>query len=1495
MPHKGAEMLFMIMERKLFSLLLIVLLINTHFAVFGYAQQFNQQQKNQINANEAINENNIDAFKINFADTIPISAEIPSSTFSCSSSSLSPEEVQKFHDLLATGFQGNSVNAGTEPVKFRDKLDNNSVVIPAIQEEGQKASEIPAVKQELPSEKIAPKEVSYLLNNYYKGGAFAFGLEINDDLRIGQCKDSGKQCYLTEGGQKIRNDGEGMVQDAVNAFDDLKTTLDSDNQGAPTGLSQADKAAIASFLGSSSETKQLTVKKTTRTKNILIQNSVKTDGFSAHNATDCSNGLCTINIYSFFDKHYNSWFSLEMVFTTVGPTLLGKAQKMFNWLGNRGLTINSPLKEIEKKFNLAMYNDDGLLKQFGGIKLSNSRAIEQKHDLQEFFSEYYANKKVLSDGGIQNTLQKWKEKDGLITKVGQDVEKREAAFNLVNQRYDYTSYLNAMSGSAKEAFEASAQASDDVIEYAQKIAKIMHTGDDKLALNFNEFWLNDSASGLRKYAVFNKETNEFVSLAESPRQWDDVLKGFKDSGNFNGLGSKFELSPGGNLRLFQIADDAVALGPPIPIADLELAIASGKYSEAGVRLANGDIIKVSPQTLEIIRNNAPAGGSVQLVKAGWDRANALELSPLDYSKKMLEYMPTRINKAEFGTGQLRSTLVEKGWVSRRNFSLLDQQLSRELSLMKAFLNPKTGATKWLAIPFGYWALKRGFGVEGLSAYQLPDTWYQVEFYTSTDPIFNDAFIDFFSNSGSDQGDLFIRLINKLPYKVLLNEALERFNIAEDVWNKYTKGEIRSKAGNLAVYTSGPNECETCGITVSSPGGENFTASFNSDQPLQSFILEDTPQKEKQNGQTIITYSHHTNIKGNSEDSQPIDLPKAIREKNTCIDKLQEALSLSPQLAKKLGSISGGALAGAESLTYFAFGPEFGMFATLAQQLIIAPKLQDCVDVQEGYYAHFLVPEQSEQKKIESGTEKATQNVSDLVKNGTDKTLELFKGGKVSEEALKPVKESIEKLTGQPTQNKILEAIVKMNGLSTGRMNGIYLFSFWSQGGTDITPTDYKTQGEKNIASADGNNVKIDYENGTISVNGKPIISSPSSQDNVRLASTNTAVPAEEIPNTITKISLPNSEELMFEMSTNSDTIVLNENVLNCLKTGVLAQTGLELKTNNLSEAFGKTLSIITDTHSNIFVQNNSIIAEGLPRKIGTQNAKVQIKLNRKTLLIADDVNDSEIGLMKSIQFKNGFILFKPETNELLIWLKHHEDGIISGNDVTDLKPILTKTTNPLTGCEETAFNLKISGNPDSPFAQSKVDAFNTSLDHFGPYQIFDTETHKYILYTDASCQERLKIINKDTGEIYDQPITSIKQTPDGFEVTTADGKNHAFDFGVDNGQPFIDYNGLREILRSAAGKNGSFYYDPNKGLFYAENAQMLPLNESFKQQGINTKTNPDGSVSSTAGGNPLNINIGTNNQSPISLPSLPENPMLLTLIMAIMIALIVFIQFRIRK
>jgi hypothetical protein len=509
---------------------------------------------------------------------------------------------------------------------------------------------------------------------------------------------------------------------------------------------------------------------------------------------------------------------------------------------------------------------------------------------------------------------------------------------------------------------------------------------------------------------------------------------------------------------------------------------------------------------------------------------------------------------------------------------------------------------------------------------------------------------------------------------------------------------------------------------------------------------------------------------------------------------------------------------------------------------------------------------------------------------------MFKGNAESwtQEAADNAKQSIDELINNAEENDIVEALLRTEGYSTGQFKGKDLFYLWVEGGSDLQPTDYLTEGKSVIRGKDAN-VEIDFKTGTVFVNGKPVITNP---DIARLYSINTAIPAGELPNSITKVGLPtDSKAVVFQMNVKGGMLVKENSVLDCIKNGVLEQTGTPMNSNDLTEVFGPVNAIVTDSHPNIYpdLTGNRIIAEGLPRKIAQgAESRVDILANRDTQLFESLDKDPNVGKMKSIQFKNGFILFKPETNELIVWLKHNEKAILSQNDVSGLLAKKTTSTNPETGCDEPAIDLEAKGIPDSEQSMYKVGLFNDALKKMGPFKIFDTPTKRFIFYSkleDGKCRDYFKVIDKETGKVLvDQPIDSIEQTPDGVRIKTADGKTHDLAFSAQNGVPMLTYNGVTEPLRSAQGNNGAFWYDPEKGQWYAENGQLLPLLEAFKNKGLLSQANPNGTVNTVPGGNPLNINIGQGTGGEFTLASLPENFLLLIIYLSSMAIAIVLVR-----
>ncbi len=417
------------------------------------------------------------------------------------------------------------------------------------------------------------------------------------------------------------------------------------------------------------------------------------------------------------------------------------------------------------------------------------------------------------------------------------------------------------------------------------------------------------------------------------------------------------------------------------------------------------------------------------------------------------------------------------------------------------------------------------------------------------------------------------------------------------------------------------------------------------------------------------------------------------------------------------------------------------------------------------------------------------------------------------------------------------------------------------------------------------NVDIDFGKGKISANGQTIIDKP---DNVRLAPINLAIPAVEIPHTVTQVCIENSNEPVIQISAQGDVKVLSRDLLDCIRAGVMGQTGLPLNSDNLSEAFGKLDAVITTTHPNVKPAGERIIAEGVPRKVASgRDATITIYANKDVNLSGSNDGSTSLGRLQSIQFANGLIVVKPD-GCFLTWLKHHENGIINKDLVKGLKANLERTPNAQTGCDDPAIAMQLTADLGSDFKVNKVEQFNTALKHKGPFTVFETATKRYVISSekDASgvCRDHLRVIDKATGKVEDF-VGTITKTPEGIKIRTDDGKEHELKFSSKDGAPFVQLDDNKpELLTSAQGKNGSFYYDPEKGLWFAENANLLPLIDAFKQ-GIAAKVGPNGEANASAQGNVLNLQVGGKGESGfLNLPSLPQNPLVLALFIAMMVA-----------
>ena len=1470
---------------------------------------------------------------------------------------VTPDEAQKFLDVLKSGFVGEAIDSGNNDGNIkRDKLPTDSLIL-----QDPENPEI-AAKAKVPNEEIEPFEVSHYLNTSIRG-PFAFGLVLDDTLRAGKCDVPDENCWLTGGRLKYRNSGAGIAANIKpikefmgDSWEKLKAKVtDSNYTDKKFNFTSDEQEALATALyadeGDAPE--EATIKSAKRVDTKLIPNTILAENFRANLATDCQD--CIISTYSMFDKYFNQWLSSEMVITNIGPGLMYAAKRMFGKIGGRGLFtgVKENFENLRNRF-AANFETPGSI--IGKWRVASLHDKLNEHGWREFWQGATNGN---ADGSgyplIKTTeFQTWwgeqTKAGGFLDKMTDPQERAEfvrvvkhAKAIARSTQYQYDEQFKAYKSLERQLLNAginpleTPEGKEAIINYGRATAKYMNDIDDSIGLDAPEWVVHHVNTGLYDKGV-RTNTGEVVDLYKEHRNFRIILQKFADSGNFRNFENEvglyrttYETDGLGNIILYGFDRknfDATKPFRSVSFSNIDRAYQG--FSNVWATTDYGELIPYNAGTKDFLKTRL--SGAMPIYQGNW--------TPID--RLTPENLAQRITNARVGNNieylnknldTMYDTLREKNFVARRYWSALDKLVAQEEEVIRTYFTVK-GGLKWTVYPFGYWYVKSGFtnlgagnAAEGLSFYQLPDTWSDVDIQPgpSGQKVYNDAFIDFFANEGSDQGDIFVQVLNKLPWKLVYDAALENWKTGKDMLDKATGQGMRNEVEDLAYYVTGPRDCANCSVNITATK-KNDAAAVPDDfrpffvvqnYPLDSYMVEIPRSSEaKEKGQTLIAFTHHTDLAGKTNDIEggEINLQEALddEEIKTCTEAVKSlpfygaAKAVLPDFLVE-GQNIGGTLASVESLAYFTFFWP-GVFTSVAMQTVYAPKLQDCVDTEEGYFVHYFLPvkevaeKEEEGKKIELSTEKASDFIDSIKKRVIDGSFDLKEGedqnqSSPTKDAVQKIGNDIDKFVKDAKENEIVQATLRTEGeVNSGQLQGRKLFYFWCGPGCVRTPSEYRTEGKEVITGTNGDKVTVDYKNGDLLFNGEPIIQN---DDIVRSGLQDLSGPFNEFPDTISSTCMTPSEDVAIEINVKGEAFVRNQEALGCIQQGVLEQTGLPLQGNNLASAFGLVESVVTTSHPNVapLSQQNKIVAEGIPRKV-VEGAE------SKVLILADldvnlsgtpAVNAGNIGQLKSIQFKNGTLLVKPD-GCFITYLRHHENGILDQAEVKGLKPTLTTSTNPENMCEEPAIDFAVTGNPDSPKSQAQVAEFNKSMQKLGPFTVFETPTKRYMLYSerDASgeCKDHLRVIDKETGEIKDFTGTA-KQTPDGIEFTTDDGQKHNLAFNADNGIPTVQFDSnAPETLLNAQGRNGSFFYDPEKGLWYAENGHLLPLLEAFRD-GIATKVGPDNTVNSTASGNTLNLNVGSGGGGLLDLPSLPTNP--LALIMFISAIAVAFVYIRRRE
>ncbi len=1449
---------------------------------------------------------------------ISFQAATTSSPGVCRLSELTDIEIQRLKDsILTPGLTGSEISSGATPNADRDKIsDRNTLLVPASDDET-------AFQKDIPTEILQPSELSTMQNQRIRG-PIAFGISLDDSLRAARCVDE-NMCAVNGESLQYRNSGQGIsgsVKDIFGAVQGDLAKPDSTLTGEDADFLRA-QIESEQILGTE-DANTLNVDTFSRVANPNLLNHIRADNtLQAGIMTNCDNGSCVVTLYSLFDKYFNSWFSGELVIGTFGPTLYGQFKKMIV-NGKRFNLIKSDLlnkvpgfrsdKEISAIFDStgkpidprSLFTRKTLAgkiegdEYFRNLKKTHQRDI----DLGDVYKEAFIDQKVTSGGGYPSLEDTLFGPTGKLTQLT-DIDKRRMFFAYTGEIKSYADVVGEYNKQIEKLYKGVKVpdvTSPDYAVYlnnrtkaARGVASITKDTDEVINLDLRSTLKKTSESDFGGLVVSDDSTKLQRSMLEfDDKYFNEMMDSFAKKGDFSDVTLvETAIDPATGIRgIVQYEQKQNQFLGALDLSRIQGTTnpyPPGSYVEVFGR-------KV-PATKDSLNELTTASSGAQLsVFSGITvpkvdaQGNKILFTPKNLTDKILagNIVSGKIGTFSRNMGSMVDTMVARDFGGGPYTNLLSKSLQTKQNLISnyfKFYNIQDGGLRVTAEMYLYWGVTKAFGADDFSIYQLPEEWTEANFTPGEQDIYKDAYIDFFANEGSDTGDIFQKVISYNPFTWVVDEVASRFTPLENVWNRLNGVKARLTPENLAMFQFGTAACENCSAVVNAPSSGRFDIGYYTPESTSSFFLEHGKSKESQeDGQLLTIFAHHMNVDGkvNGKALDQLNLVNARNDGETC-EQIMETLPVFGPVAKLIGAErTGAAIALTENLSYLGGGffgqAMIGTTVSLINQAVIAPKMKECVDDKEGYFASLWVPNNSGEKtsKTDSVQKNVSTNALDGIRSFASQVKKDNPDPSLTDKVIQEATGKVEELVDEAQSLRVAEAELRVTGSSSGYLKSQEVIYFWVGGNSLIEPNRYNEEGKTVLATEDGHTITLDNETGIVSVDGQIVIEA-NEADHTRLANKNLDIPAVEIPQRLNGFTLPaDNNALLLSINVRGETIVQDADLLDCIQSAVLAQSAVPLNSNNMTEAFGKAETVSTDAFPNIVmdVAKNRIIMGGQASQVASgPAASVQIYGDREVLVTG--APNPPAGKMQSVLLENGSVIYKPDTRELLIWLRHHAAAVVSDDEVKNFSGTLTTTTNASNSCEEPAINLAVETDPSTPGTKLKGDNLTAGLEKNGPFQVFETESKRFILYSklvDGECKQFFKVIDKETGEVYDQAIDSITQSEDGtISIKTADGLSHSLKFSDENGKPVLTYDGKSEVLQSAVGKGGSFYYDPNKGLYYAENAQLIPLNDNFKNQGVGFQANPDGTASGKSGDNVFNINTGQGSEGLFNIPSLPES------------------------
>ncbi len=1297
------------------------------------------------------------------------------------------------------------------------------------------------------------------MNNQSCNGDFLMAMILNNTMRLGRCDATTKNCSVYDSGLQYSND-EGQISTAKKSFAGLfdSSALTSDitkkDPNAPAPETFLEKP---SNLGpqpqapdlNDSELQNLTANIPYRVSGLAIQNSVKADDFSAHFLNLCTgqnaSDRCKIYVYSFFDRFYNSYYSGSMVVTTFGPAIWGVGAKIAEKTG---------LKTVYGKFTEATGIGEGIKKLksnvnwFKGEVLNyQTRAIGSTAKIRGMLSSKMDAKAIkefeaaFAESGDDPLIDIFSKK---VREIFDTPEKKKAFVAYVKDRAAYSNALKQeLAFLEKDAGEA---------------AKVLVAQDDAAsALGHSivdRFYEKQGKSFGYMYVDTGKTATATTAAAPLPQNvMSDPIK--KKILNH-------EIKLESKITIGGVETDTLSFSNPAHRAEflgrlkkVKAGDFHGNYPpDALDALANGspnmyvaevgtEVIPINPTTLDAIKNASP-GAQIKVLKTGGTTTVSPEEAEQFLEKIQGDFVTfggKDVGKVASRSENLLGFMSKTSFGDKKYLSFMNWALYNDKWLIGSPTAWKKFAS-WTVVPPAYWKMKTAEG-SPLKAYFIGEKdLSNVDITTGDGSIYSDAYIDFFVNKKFFNGDFFMGAMKQYISTLATLAPEESDFISEKSANEFFGITLREDVKDVVFYTTtGDTSCESCNNSKQILKNGQLQITTLATKDSKNYILEmPDPVTFSEGGLSLAAFTHHTDIKftlGNdtkgNELEDEINLAQAISLKETCADKTATSfwgnLPIMGDWFKNNSSRVGLATGISENVLFYTsmmFVPGIGgLIAGLGESYLLDSltmgHFSGCVDAEEGYYINYV-----------HGFEK-TPSKQDALKStvaeGKEKTKPLEGLNKV-DEGITKIKETFVKLV-ESKDNEFLQIEYETLGQSQGKYDTGGLFLDWI--GPRVLCSAVSNPVENSIVKAEGTTptgekIELVIEPGkeTISVNGKTILKNP----NVRLASYNGIFGGYEIPQNVTFIPADLGVDY-FLLSPYGDFKILDPNTEMCVRSGIAKQTGF-MNVQSIIDYTGVVQKANTLEGTELRPTGNSFMASG--GSVQRINVPESIIVDANVDLVGAVNKSSNFGTLASITFQKAILLYRQNEKDFMLWVRIIAS--IRGTQVQNFSAMPTKVNNPNTNCEETAFDLSVKGNPLDAQALKDADAFNSALKKAGPFQYFETPDNVIMFYSkleNGQCKEYMKVVDKKTNKVItDAPIESFEKTDNGFKITTADGKTHELDFSNEGGRPTLTYNGKKADLLMAQGKNGSFYYNPETGEWFVGNSQMLPLSDSFAEDGL---------------------------------------------------------------